>query len=118
MNSNDFYRISDNVYSLNGFTHLMFHSKITDIDAINGKTKSYYNEYKTKNTKVGSVLIKRKLEYFFTLEYSYKGDKNSAMIIADQMYEVIDKFQYIRNTWFNPKNSYKVFGLLMSILLL
>lgn len=111
MNSNDFYRISDNVYSLNGFTHLMFHSKITDIDAINGKTKSYYNEYKTKNTKVGSVLIKRKLEYFFTLEYSYKGDKNSAMIIADQMYEVIDKFQYIRNTWFNPKNSYKVFGL-------
>lgn len=106
---NEYSRIEDEIYSLNGFTHLKFHSKITTNQ--DGKSRSFYNEFKTNNHKEGSVLIKRKMEFFLTLDYSYKGEKNSVLILPDIMYELIDKFQYIRNTWFNPKNNYRIFGL-------
>lgn len=107
---NEFSRIEDELYSLNSYVHLKFHSKITEFQE--GMVKSYYNEYKTVNRNVGSVVIKRKLKYYLTLEYNCKGEeRESAMIIPEQMYEVLDKFQYIRNTWFNLKNSYNIFGL-------
>lgn len=106
---NEYSRIEDEIYSLNSFTRLKFHSKITEIK--DGKSRSFYNEYKTNNRNEGSVLIKRKFEYYLTLDYSYKGERDSVLLLPEQMYEIIDKFQYIKNTWFNSKSNFNIFGL-------
>ena len=62
---NEFSRIEDELYSLNSYVHLKFHSKITEFQE--GMVKSYYNEYKTVNRNAGSVVIKRKLKYYLTI---------------------------------------------------
>ena len=107
---NEFSRIEDELYSLSSYVHLKFHSKITEYTE--GVAKSYYNEYKTSTRNVGSVVIKRKLKYYLTLEYNCKNEeRESVMIVPEQMYELLDKLLYIKNTWFNLKNNYNIFGL-------
>lgn len=108
---NEYSRISDELYSLNANSRLVFHSSVTWVDDYG--TKSHYNEYKTSNRNDASVVIKRKISYFLTFEYSLKGgDKASVMIYPDQMFEVLEKFNYIKNTWFNKSNNYNIFGLM------
>lgn len=106
---NEFSRIEDILYSLTNYTHLKFQTKVTEY--IDNRVKSNYNEYKTSTRNYGSVVIKRKLNFYLTLENTNKENRQSIIILPEQMYEVLDKFNYIRETWFNPRNNLGIFGL-------
>lgn len=106
---NEYSRIDDEVYSINGYTKLICHTTLTRI--IDNNPKSFYAEYKTNSRKECSVVIKRKIEYFLTLEYSYQGLKESVMLVPSIMYEVVEKINYIINVWFDPNNR-EAFGFL------
>jgi hypothetical protein len=107
---NEFSRVEDILYSLNSYTHLKFHTKITEY--IDGRTKSSHNEYKTSTRNTGSIVIKRKLNFYLTLDYSKDNNKNSVLFLPEQMPDIIEKFNYIKNNWFNPATNYNIFGLI------
>ena len=77
---NEFSRIEDELYSLNSYVHLKFHSKITEFQE--GMAKSYYNEYKT--VKVG--------DYFFPCVEDLNQFINRLSDISEELSE--DKEEY------------------------
>lgn len=109
---NEYNRIVDELYQLSPNARLLFNSSIGWFDEYNN-LKSHYNEYKTNNRSEGSVVIKRKISYFLSFEYSVKGggERTSVMIYPEHMFEILDKFNYIRNYWFNPANNGRTFGM-------
>lgn len=106
---NEYSRISDEIYSLSTNTRLLFNTSVTWFDE-NNKPRSHYNEYKTNNRPEGSVVIKRKLNYFLTLEYTIKGgEKVSVMMYPEHVYCFLENLNYIRNNWFtNIMNTYGI----------
>ena len=104
---NEYSRIDDEVYSFNNYSRVICHTTVTKWTE-NG-ADSFYREYKTSGRKECSVVIKRKIDYFLTLEYNYQGQKDSVMIFADMMYELVEKLSYIKNAWFDISNQ-NVFG--------
>lgn len=104
---NDYLRIDDEVYTINLNLKLICHTSVTKHD--NNMMKSFYNEYKTSNKKYGSVVVKRRIENFLTLESCIQGQKNSVMITMNMMFDVIEKLTRIKTYWFDIENQY-VFG--------
>jgi hypothetical protein len=101
----------DEIYTLNSVAKLKFN--LTTYRESNEFNKSFYREYKTSNKKEGSVMISRRLDYFLSLEYNYKGDKNSVMIYPDHMLRLIERFTYINNNWLGTTHN-TVFGIVNS----
>ena len=109
---NEFSRVDDDIYVISQHCKLVFHSSITWVDDY-GKSRSNHNEYRISNRSESSVVVKRKLSYFLTIDYTdkTKGLSSSLMIYPDHMFELLDKMNLIRNTWLNPMNNGNTFGI-------
>lgn len=109
---NDYSRIDDELYSFYDKIKLTFHTSMVMHRTFNGtkQVNSNYNEYKTSNAPIGSVVIKRKLNYYISVDLSNDGHKAGVCIFPEKMFEVIDRLNYIKNCWFNKITNGNIYG--------
>lgn len=101
----DYRKVVDEIYQITLSLKLCFNCSIM-IKTENNNISSY-NEYKTSINNNGSVMIKRKMNYFLSLESKNNG---YVLIYPELVSEVISKLKFIKYKWLDEENNYETYS--------
>lgn len=112
---NEYNKIDDEIYNINDKIKIIFHTQLCwnkQYPDGHKQTFSNYNEYKTNNNDIGSVVIKRKLNYFITIECIIGDNRTNLFLQHDRMNELIDDLNIVRTYWLNKSANGNIFSYL------
>jgi hypothetical protein len=105
-NQNTIKKIEDRLIQLDKQTAIYIMINCIIKDKTNNRDRPVYNEYKINHNDMGSVTIKRNLEYAFKIEHrtSY-GSKIVLFVPSWYMYTLLEAINYIKYKWLDLSDS-------------